>query len=128
MSTWRPFGAPGSDEPKRVSESLRRVAAHLGAPDPDTLGVVFSHWEETVGPGLADHTRPVSLSGDSLVVEVSESAWATQIRFLEADLLARLAEVAGRPVAARIEVRVRPAGGSAGRGQPGVRRGRGGSG
>ena len=89
-----------------MTESLRRVAADLGAPDPDLLGVVFSHWEETVGPALADHARPVSLSGDALVIEVQEAAWATQIKFLEADVLARLAEVVGRPVSARIEVRV----------------------
>ena len=105
MSTWRPAGTR-SDDPRRLEESLNRVADSLGAPKPGVLGTVFSRWNAAVGPAVAAHARPVSLSGDVLVVAVDEPAWATQLRFLEADVLARLEQAAGEPVAARIEVRV----------------------
>lgn len=75
------------------------------------LGVVFSHWEEAVGPAIADHATPFSLRDGVLVVAVVESAWATQLRFLERQILERLREAAGRDVATRIEVRVKPSGG-----------------
>jgi hypothetical protein len=42
------------------------------------------------------------------VVAVDEPAWATQLRWLEADLLARLNDVLGPGQVARIEVRVLP--------------------
>ena len=97
-----------------MGESLERLTSSLGGADPGVLGVVFSHWEEAVGPGIADHATPVSLRDEVLVVAVQEAAWATQLRFLERQILERLEEAAGRPVAGRIDVRVRPApGGSA---------------
>lgn len=119
MSTWRPFGSgAGSEEPRRVGDSLGGVARSLGGPAPGVLSVVFSHWEDAVGPAVADHATPLSLRGPVLVVAVPDPAWATQLRFLEAEILERLAEAAGGAVAERIEVRVRPpAGGGAGRSQ-----------
>jgi len=109
MSTWRPSSPreQGGDEPKRVGEALGRVSRNLGGPDADLLGLVFSRWRDTVGAGIADHASPATLRGDVLTVDVSEPGWATQLRFLEKDILSRLEEAAGRPVAIRIEVRVR---------------------
>jgi len=105
--TWRP-SAQGDDEPRSVADSLRRVARTLGAPEPDVLKVLYSGWSDAVGETVAAHARPVSLRDGVLVVQVEESAWATQLRFLEADILGRLEQSAGMSVAERIEVRVRP--------------------
>jgi hypothetical protein len=41
-------------------------------------------------------------------VAVDDPAWATQLRWLEADLVTRLGEVLGEGEVARIEVRVQP--------------------
>jgi predicted nucleic acid-binding Zn ribbon protein len=46
-----------------------------------------------------------------LVVVVDQPGWATQLRFLEADLLRRLAEMVGPGVVETIEVKVRRPGG-----------------
>jgi predicted nucleic acid-binding Zn ribbon protein len=54
---------------------------------------------------VADHVRPVRLDQRVLTVEVDEAAWATQVKFLSADIIRRLHEVAGVDVD-RIEVRV----------------------
>ena len=51
---------------------------------------------------------PCSLDDGRLVVEVDEPGWATQLRYLEADLLERLAAVAGAGAVRSIEVRVTP--------------------
>jgi predicted nucleic acid-binding Zn ribbon protein len=105
--SWTPSGSRG-DEPRPVAESLDRLAKSLHTPTPRVLTSVFAHWDDVVGDMIARHVRPVSLDGDTLVVAVDEAAWATQLRFLEADLLAKLAERAGDAVATRIVVRVRP--------------------
>ncbi|HET6963597.1 MAG TPA: DUF721 domain-containing protein [Acidimicrobiales bacterium] len=112
-STWRPFGSgtPDAGQPRRVEESLQRISRSMGGSDAGVLGVVFSHWEEAVGPAIADHATPLSLRDGVLVVGVAESAWATQLRFLERQILDRLREAAGRDVATRIDVRVKPSGG-----------------
>jgi len=91
-----------------VGESLDRVAASLGVPRASTLSTVFASWPEMVGESVAQHSRPRSLRDGTLVVAVDEPAWATQLRWLEADLLTRLGEALGPDAVARIEVRVQP--------------------
>jgi predicted nucleic acid-binding Zn ribbon protein len=104
---WKPL--PGEvHEPKRVGDSLDRVAASLGVTRASTLSAVFASWPEMVGETVAEHARPRSLRDGTLVVAVDEPAWATQLRWLEADLLTRLNDVLGPDQVARIEVRVVP--------------------
>jgi predicted nucleic acid-binding Zn ribbon protein len=70
------------------------------------MGDVFGRWAEAVGDAIAGHVRPIKLDGTTLVVEVDDPAWATQLRFLEATLKQRLLEVAEVNVET-IEARVR---------------------
>ena len=86
---------------------LGTVTSGLGGPDADLLRVVFSKWTETVGAAVSEHAKPAALRDETLVVEVTEPAWATQLRLLGDDILSRLEEAAGRPVAKRIEIRVK---------------------
>jgi predicted nucleic acid-binding Zn ribbon protein len=108
MSTWRSSGGRGDGLPRRLGESLNRVARALGGGDSSVMTVVFRNWEAAVGPAIAEHAQPLSLRNAVLVVGVTEPAWATQLRFLTPEILARLEEAAGRSVAERIEVRIRP--------------------
>ena len=106
MSTWRALRVPRSEqEPLAVSSSLDRLARRLGAPPPSVASAVFARWEEMVGPQVAAHATPRSLRGGVLVIAVDEPAWATQLRMLSADLLARLAAAAPDPSAVR-ELRI----------------------
>jgi predicted nucleic acid-binding Zn ribbon protein len=87
-----------------VGESLGRVAASLGV-DP----ALVTRWAELVGESVAEHTRPRGLRDGTLLVVVDDPAWATQLRWLEADLVARLGELLGPDRVQKIEVRVRGA-------------------
>lgn len=95
-------------EPRRVGESLDQLTRSLSGVGAQPLASVFSEWPRVVGETLAAHTRPVSLDGSRLVIAVEESAWATQVRYLERELIARIAEVVGGQPVASIEVRVAP--------------------
>ena len=105
--TWRPLpNQPGEDQPRRLARSLDDVSRAIGAPPVDVLSVIFSRWEEVVGAAVAAHSRPVSLRRSTLVVSVDHPAWATQLRYLGATILARITESVGHEVASRLEVRV----------------------
>lgn len=101
------------DEPVPLGESLHAVVRGLRpevsssspAPSASTLGGVFGRWEQAVGAAVAAHVQPVKLDGTTLVVSADDSAWATQLRFLEGTLRERLAEVTGARID-RLEVRV----------------------
>ena len=97
-----------SFEPLALSSSLDQVLKGLrGAPtDARSLGSLFSRWIDAVGPVVADHARPVKFDGTHLLVEVDEPGWATQLRFLEADVIERLRSIAGLEVS-RFDIRVK---------------------
>lgn len=98
-----------SGEPRRVRASLDHVTRRMGAPSAAVVEAVFSRWSDVVGPSIAANARPVSLAGGVLVVGASDPAWASQLRYLSADLLSRLEQVAGPGAVRRLDVRVRPA-------------------
>jgi predicted nucleic acid-binding Zn ribbon protein len=91
-----------------VGASLDQAARRAGAPSAAVVEAVFSRWSEVVGPGISANAHPVSLAGGVLVVGASDPAWASQLRYLAGDLLARLEQVAGPGAVRRLEVRVRP--------------------
>jgi predicted nucleic acid-binding Zn ribbon protein len=99
-------GAPPGPGPRRLGRSLDELASSLGAPPARTLAAVFGAWSEIVGEAVAAHARPGRLRDRTLLVHVDDPIWATQLRFLEADLLGRLAAVAGEEIE-RIHVVVR---------------------
>ena len=102
---WKPL--PGEvPDPRPVGASLDRVARSMGVPLATTLSTVFASWPELVGESVAQHATPRTLRDGTLLVVVDEPAWATQLRWLEADLLTRLNDVLGAGSVARIEVRV----------------------
>ncbi len=102
---WRPL--PGTPPPPvRLADTIDRVLGRLGTPSRAGVEVVFDRWDEVVGEAMAARTRPVAIDGDTLVVSCDEAALTTHVRFLEPQLVGRLAELAGDRHIRRIEVRV----------------------
>jgi predicted nucleic acid-binding Zn ribbon protein len=105
MSTWRP--TPDESEPRPVSESLDRITRRMGAPTTSVLTVVFTRWAEIVGPELADHARPESLRSGILTLVADDPAWAAQLRFLAAEIVARIGTATGPSDVVEVRVKVR---------------------
>jgi hypothetical protein len=98
-------GTPAA--PTKVSDALDRVLKRLGVPaSVSGVEVVFERWPAVVGEAMAARTRPLSIDGEALVVGCDEPALASHVRFLEPQLVARLAELAGERRITRVEVRV----------------------
>jgi predicted nucleic acid-binding Zn ribbon protein len=78
----------------------------MGAPRAQLLAAVFAHWEQLVGADIAAHAQPRSLRRGVLVVAADQSAWATQLRFMTADLLGRISSVTDATEITEIQVTV----------------------
>ena len=110
MSPWRSLPVGRHDElPRPVGDSLPGLAKRLGAPPPALLTAVFAQWEDLVGPAIAAHAKPLSVSRRVLLIGADHPGWATQLRFLSADLLGRLEAAAGPGQIERVDIRIVPA-------------------
>jgi predicted nucleic acid-binding Zn ribbon protein len=103
---WRPLPGDEGRAPVPVAAAVEHVLRHLGAPPPDALATVFGAWPRLVGPRIAEHAEPVAVRDGTLVVRAQDPAWASQLRWLERELVERLADALGGGVVTAIEVRV----------------------
>jgi predicted nucleic acid-binding Zn ribbon protein len=103
-----PNGAhPNGDEPTPIASSLDDVLRSLKRPTARASSGMFANWAEAVGPQIAAHAQPVSLADGRLVIEVDQPGWATQLRFLESELLERIRPFVGGVTLTSIDVKVR---------------------
>ncbi|MGK2947523.1 MAG: DciA family protein [Acidimicrobiales bacterium] len=98
-----PGNGPG---PQPIGTALDAVMKGLGAPEASGVHLVFDRWSEVVGEALAARTRPLKIEGQRLVLAVDEPAIATHVRFLQAELLARLADLLGPGRVTALDLRV----------------------
>ena len=50
-------------------------------------GNLFSDWREIVGADIAEHSTPITLYEGKLTIQTSSTAWSTQLRLKQGDLL-----------------------------------------
>jgi predicted nucleic acid-binding Zn ribbon protein len=65
---------------------------------------VFGAWEKVVGSDIAGHCRPVKLEGGELTVEAESTAWATQLRMVQSQVLAKIAAAVGDGVVTSLKI------------------------
>jgi len=51
------------------------------------MATLLDRWPEVVGEGLASRIKAVAVRGSELLVSVDDPAWASQISWLETQLL-----------------------------------------
>jgi predicted nucleic acid-binding Zn ribbon protein len=95
-------------DPTPLTEALAEVGADLGLADPGVVGVLSARWSEVVGPAIAPNARLRALRGSTLTIAVETGAWATQLRYLEDALLARIDAMIGTGVVEHVRVIVAP--------------------
>ena len=86
---------------------MDQVLAGLGAPTIDHVRTIHDRWAELVGDGVAAHAEPAAIEHGRLVVTVDDPAWASQLRWAEADLIRRLDDGVEPGVVTAIATRVR---------------------
>ncbi len=83
--------------PVRIGELLPSLLKRLGKPPVPVLQAVFGKWHEIVGETLGDeiaqNCTPVAIESDKLIVSASNSAWADELRWNQAQVLEKLSEI-----------------------------------
>lgn len=100
---WSSAGADDRD-PQPLGKVAKRIAKERGWNDKLADGTVFGRWAELVGPNVAQHAQPESLKDGELTVRAESTAWATQLRLLQRQLVAKIAAGVGDGVVKRIRI------------------------
>ncbi|MFZ0119902.1 MAG: DciA family protein [Pseudonocardiaceae bacterium] len=95
---------PDDRDPQPLGRLASRLVADRGWADRVSAGVVFARWAQLVGAEIAEHGEPVSLKDGELIVRASSTAWATQLRLLQRQLIARITAGVGPGVVTRLRV------------------------
>ena len=102
----RRWSGPGPDtrDPQLLGSVTRDVARSRGWSGRVARGSVFGRWQGVVGEQIAAHATPTSLTDGVLTVSAESTAWATQLRMVQAQLLAKIAAAVGDGVVASLKI------------------------
>jgi predicted nucleic acid-binding Zn ribbon protein len=93
------------EDPQSLSSAIGGLLDAEGWNLAAATGSVFGRWPQIVGADLATHTTPEALRDGELTVTADSTAWATQLRLLQAQLIRRLNAELGAGTVLRVKVR-----------------------
>ncbi len=101
-----PWSGAGPDprDPSLLGDAVRDLVQDRSWERTLNAAGLMPRWAEIVGAEVAEHCRPVWLTDGELVCVAESTAWATQLRLLNRQLLARIAAEVGDGVVTRIRV------------------------
>jgi predicted nucleic acid-binding Zn ribbon protein len=102
----RRWSGPGPDhrDPQLLGSLTSDLARTRGWSGRVAEGAVFGRWREVVGDQIAAHAAPSSLNEGVLTVSAESTAWATQLRMVQAQLLAKIAAAVGDGVVTSLKI------------------------
>ncbi|AKE40250.1 DciA family protein [Corynebacterium kutscheri] len=105
----RPTGADGRALPQRdrlegIGEILNQEIAARGWQKNIAVGMVSSHWEELVGLAVAEHTEVVMVKETTLFISCESTAWATNLRLMQRQILQTIAKKVGPGVITELKI------------------------
>jgi predicted nucleic acid-binding Zn ribbon protein len=100
------LSGPGEDprDPVGLGKALTSLIRSRGWRDPVAVGSVLSRWNEIVGESVAAHSVPESFENAVVTVKCDSTAWATQLRLIQHDVLKRFDAAVGHGVVTSIKV------------------------
>jgi predicted nucleic acid-binding Zn ribbon protein len=102
----RSWSGPGPDprDPQPLGKAARELAQKRGWSSRVAEGMVLGQWATVVGQQIAEHAIPTALRDGVLSITAESTAWATQLRIMQAQLLAKIAAAAGEGVVTSLKI------------------------
>lgn len=76
-----------STEPQQINSILNEIVESRDWRKGIAEGTLFSDWRAIVGDEIAEHSTPVTMYEGRLTIQTSSTAWSTQLRLMQGDLL-----------------------------------------
>ena len=75
------------DDPEKISSILENLSNTKDWRKGLAEGNLFTNWSKIVGSDIAEHSEPITIFEGKLTIRAASTAWATQLRLLESELL-----------------------------------------
>ncbi len=95
---------PDDRDPKLLSEAMDRLVETKGWATDINVQTLLARWSKLVGTVNATHSHPESYADAVLTVRTESTVWATSLRSIAPQLVARLNEQLGQGTVTRINV------------------------
>ncbi len=101
-----PAGDRGRDgrDPVTLGDQLDRLTSDRGWKVDVAVGSVMGRWPAIVGPEVAQHCAPVTFEAGVLTVRADSTAWMVQLQLLEASIMGRLENEAGKGTVTELKI------------------------
>lgn len=99
---WSGSGPDPARDPAPLAATLRSLMKQTASPGDLAKAHVLGRWEAIVGADVAQHSSPISLVDGVLMVQAESTAWATQLRMLSPQLIARINKEVGSGTVTRL--------------------------
>jgi len=76
-----------STDPQQINSILNEIVESRDWRKGIAEGTLFSDWRAIVGDEIAEHSTPVTMYEGRLTIQTSSTAWSTQLRLMQGDLL-----------------------------------------
>lgn len=93
------------DPMERLGSVFLREAVERGWHDKIARGVIITKWPEIVGEAVAAHVTVDGFDGTTLNLLSDSTAWATRLRLMSADIVAKIASVVGDGIVERVRIK-----------------------
>ncbi|MFC7960250.1 DUF721 family protein [Rhodococcoides kroppenstedtii] len=101
--TWS-SARPDDRDPQALGALAASLAKSRGWSAKVDEGTVLGRWESVVGSDIAAHAQPTTLRDGVLAVTAESTAWATQLRLMQSQILGRIAAAVGHGVVTSLRI------------------------
>lgn len=95
---------PDARDPQPFGRLVGGIAAERGWQPNIAEGTLFGMWEQIVGPEIAAHAQPTELRDKVLHIQAESTAWATQLRYVQSQVIAKIAAAVGDRVVTSVRI------------------------
>lgn len=91
-------------DPELLGSALDKLVTESGWEKETAMAKVLNSWAEIVGAEIADHCVPAGFDAGTLRLTAESTAWATQLRLLQSQILAKIASEIGDGIVLKISI------------------------
>ena len=95
---------PDDRDPQLLSSALNRLVESQGWSKQISVRLLLGKWPALVGPVNAAHSTPVGYQDAVVTVRAESTVWATSLRAMAPQLVAKLNEMLGDGTVTRVEI------------------------